>query len=135
VGDVKHRKKEFNMNKKNWAFGLVFVAMMVLGLMTIGCPTENKEEPEETRVVAEQYRGTFIAAQTNQELQKAIFSGDTVFYEFKSGNNLTLKAYTVENGLYIVADGQSVKYGRFSSDNNTYTDIAGSSGQTLKRSQ
>jgi hypothetical protein len=113
VGDIKHHKKEFDMNKKNCVFGVVFVVMMVvLGLVTmVGCPSDsgNKNE-EEQKVVAEQYRGTFV----NTDGLEMILTKNT----YQQPSNSPEPAYTDGNNLWVAKGGEFKLQGSFQDTDN-----------------
>jgi hypothetical protein len=115
VGDIKRHKKEFDMNKKNCVFGVVFVMMMVFGLVTmVGCPADSdsgSKNEEEQKVVAEQYRGTFV----NGDDLKMILTKNT----YQQPSNSPEAAYTEGNNLWVAKGGEFKQQGSFQ-DTNTF---------------
>jgi hypothetical protein len=119
VGDVKHHKKEFDMNKivlRN----LIIMLSLVFGLMVAGCKAEPEEEIVVEKTVESRYWGTFTRPENSDTFilseKKIIFTNP--YEEFP--------AWTEGTKLYYDGRGATWHFGTFvNSDKLLFDDGTG----------
>jgi hypothetical protein len=119
VGDVKRRKKEFDMNKIVLR-SLIVMLSLVFGLMVVGCPNEPEDDPAGGKTIAEMYQGNYWTTPIPNEPDIEI-SFSKSFYHFK-GNEW--RAWTEGDKLYYINKGKTILLGTFQ-DSFTFIDASG----------
>ena len=114
--------------KRNVIVGLI----LMMGLMVIGCPTETKNE--DSRVVAEQYRGNYRGTGTLTNQYWEITKNTAQNYGIYDGNRGNISdvykdMYTKDNYLYEAEYTRA--FGWFE-DNFFYKDMKDSKNTILK---
>jgi hypothetical protein len=114
------------MNKKNWVFGVVFVMMMVLGLVTmVGCPAEDNGnnkvvDPSGGKTVEQKYWGTWKDTENfADENDRTILTIGKNSLDVKDRyGTKSYVVYTIDNVFWYFSEGSQdfFKWGTFESD-------------------